>query len=179
MRRMNVVLRHCRSASAQRRAWRLLSVLGGIVIWGSALPSPSLAGQQSEASAPAAASTLMTPPGYAGPPIPVLPEVVTRDESGVTIRAVGIEEPPRIDGSLDETVYVEIRPVSGFIQIEPRNGAPASQQTEVWLLFDDAHVYVSARVWESEPDRMVANEMRHDAAASLGQNWLDELDQSR
>ena len=44
--RMNVVFRHCRSASARRRAWRLFSVLGGIVIWGSALPSPSLAGHR-------------------------------------------------------------------------------------------------------------------------------------
>ena len=147
-------------------------MLGAIVIWGSALPSPSLAGQQSEASETAAASTPMTPPGYAGPPVPVLPEVVTRDESGVTIRAMGIDEPPRIDGSLDETVYVDIRPISGFTQIEPRNGAPASQQTEVWLLFDNAHVYVSARVWESELDRMVANEMRHDAGQTLAQNEL-------
>ena len=114
----------------------------------------------------------MTPPGYAGPPVPVPPEVVTRDESGVTIRAVGIDRPPRIDGSLDETVYVDIRPISGFTQIEPRNGSPASQQTEVWLLFDKAHVYVSARVWESELDRMVANEMRHDAGLSLSQNEL-------
>ena len=112
----------------------------------------------------------MTPPGYTGPPIPVLPEVVTRGESGVTIRAVRIDRPPRIDGSLDETVYVDIRPVSGFTQVEPRNGVPASQQTEVWLLFDNAHVYVSARVWESNLDRMVANEMRHDAAASLSEN---------
>ena len=114
----------------------------------------------------------MTPPGYAGPPVPVLPEVVSRNESGITIRAVGIDEPLRIDGSLDETVYVEIRPVSGFTQVEPQDGAPASQQTQVWLLFDNAHVYVSARVWESELDRMVANEMRHDAAQSLSQNEL-------
>ena len=170
--RVNVVFRHCRSASARRRAWRLFSVLCSIVIWGSAFPSPSLAGQQSETSDTAAASGPMTPPGYTGPPIPVLPEVVTRGESGVTIRAVRIDRPPRIDGSLDETVYVEIRPVSGFTQVDPRNGAPASQQTEVWLLFDNAHVYVSARVWESELDRMVANEMRHDAAASLSENEI-------
>ena len=158
--------------SARRRGWLLFSVLCSIVIWGSALTSPSLAGQQSETSDTAAASTPMTPPGYTGPPIPVLPEVVTRSESGVTIRAVGVDEPPRIDGSLDETVYVEIRPISGFTQIEPRNGAPASQQTEIWLLFDNAHVYVSARLWESELDRMVADEMRHDAGATLAHNEL-------
>ena len=170
--RMNVVCQHGRSASARRRARLLFSALCSIVIWGSALTSPSLAGQQSETSGTAAAFTPMTPPGYAGPPVPVLPEVVSRNESGITIRAMGIDRPPRIDGALDEAVYVEIRPISGFTQIEPQNGAPASQQTEVWLLFDHAHVYVSARVWESEPDRMVANEMRHDANATLAQNEL-------
>ena len=98
--------------------------------------------------------------------------MISRNEAGITIRAVRIERSLRVDGVLDETVYDEIRPISGFTQIEPRNGAPASQQTEVWLLFDHARVYVSARVWESEPDRMVANEMRHDAALSFSQNEL-------
>ena len=70
MRRMNVVLRHCRSASARRRAWRLFSVLGGIVIWGSALLSPSLAGQQSEASETAAALGRRLRPAIRDRPFP-------------------------------------------------------------------------------------------------------------
>ena len=52
--------------------------------------------------------------------------------------------------------------MSDFIQIEPQEGSPATQQTEVWLLFDDEYVYVSARCWESNPERMIANEMRRD-----------------
>ena len=148
---------------ARRRSWFRGLVFCGFVVWGSVASTPVIAGQQSQTSDTAATSSPMTPPGYTGPPIPVLPEVVTRGESGVTIRAVRIDEPPQIDGSLDETVYGEIRPISGFVQIEPENGAPASQQTEVWFLFDDTDVYVSARVWESDLDRMVANEMRHDS----------------
>jgi len=120
----------------------------------------------------AGAFSPMTPPGYTGPPLPVLPEVMSRSEAGITIRAVRIDQSVRIDGVLDETVYNEIGSISGFTQIEPDNGAPASQRTQVWLLFDETAVYLSARLWESDLDRMVATEMRHDAAQSLGQNEI-------
>jgi hypothetical protein len=32
----------------------------------------------------------------------------------------------------------------------------------VWLLFDDDNVYISARCWDSHPERMIGNEMRRD-----------------
>ena len=52
--------------------------------------------------------------------------------------------------------------MSDFIQKEPREGSAATEKTEVWLFFDDDNVYVSFRCWESQPERMVANEMRRD-----------------
>ena len=61
--------------------------------------------------------------------------------------------------------------MSDFIQIEPQEGSPATQRTEVWLLFDDDHIYVRARLWESHPERMIANEMRRDNS-TITQNEL-------
>ena len=49
-----------------------------------------------------------------------------------------------------------------FIQQEPSEGAPATERTETWILFDDRDLYISARCWDSQPDRMVANELRRD-----------------
>ena len=154
---------------AQRRSWLRRVVFCGVVMWGVAVSAPMNAGQQRVTADP---SRPQTPPGYTGPPEPVPPEVMSRSEAGTTIRAVRIEQPVRIDGVLDEAVYDEIRSISGFIQMEPDDGAPATQKTEIWLLFDDTNVYVLVRVWESEPDRMVATEMRHDAVASLVQDEL-------
>jgi hypothetical protein len=54
--------------------------------------------------------------------------------------------------------------ISDFIQQEPREGAPATEKTEMWLAFDHASVYVSFRCWESQPGRVVANEMRRDSS---------------
>ena len=98
-----------------------------------------------------------------GPPPPVPPAVLSRDARGrVTGRAVRVSEPLRIDGRLDEPVYATAPSMSGFIQTEPNEGAPASEKTEVWILFDDEQVYFVARCWESRPDLMSVNEMRRD-----------------
>ena len=99
-----------------------------------------------------------------GPPPPVPPETISRDEQGrATVRAVRLSEPLRLDGRLDEPVYRAVRPISDFTQTEPVEGVPATQATEVWVMFDERAVYVSFRCHESHPDRMVLNEMRRDS----------------
>ncbi|PYR27393.1 MAG: hypothetical protein DMF92_16350, partial [Acidobacteria bacterium] len=100
---------------------------------------------------------------FDGPPPPVPPAVISRDESGrVTIRAVRLTAPLRVDGRLDESVYASVPPITDFIQVEPQEGAAATEKTEVWLTFDLDNVYVSFRCWESHQERLVANEMRRD-----------------
>ena len=84
-------------------------------------------------------------------------------EGGVTVRAVRTLEPIKLDGRLDESVYATVPPFSGFIQQEPREGEPATEKTDVWILYDNKNVYVSARCWDSHPERDVANEMRRDS----------------
>lgn len=98
-----------------------------------------------------------------GPPPPVAPDVVARDEAGrATLRAVRVEGPLTIDGRLDEAIYGEVTAISGFIQQEPHEGAAATEPTDVWVFFDDNHLYISARCWDSDPDRIVADELRRD-----------------
>jgi hypothetical protein len=99
-----------------------------------------------------------------GPPAPQLPDTIARDDAGrVTIRAVRVREPVRIDGVLDEGVYSDALPASGFIQTVPLAGRLATEQTEVWVFFDDDNLYIGARCWDSAPESdWVANEMRRD-----------------
>ena len=50
------------------------------------------------------------------PPPPALPETISRDDQGrATVRAVRLNAPMRIDGRIDEAIYQEVRPASGFI----------------------------------------------------------------
>ena len=52
--------------------------------------------------------------------------------------------------------------IDGFLQQEPIEGAPTTEPTEAWIFFDDDTLYVSARCWVSEPERMVVTELRRD-----------------
>src|SRR3990172_1947952 len=98
-----------------------------------------------------------------GPPPPVTPEVIARDDRGrATVRATRLKEPMVLDGRLDDDVYRSVPPLTGFIQQEPHEGELATEQTEAWIFFDDRNLYVAARCWDSHPERMVANEMRRD-----------------
>ena len=99
-----------------------------------------------------------------GPPPPIAPEVMRRDEQGrTTVRAIRLSEGIRVDGQLDEAVYQTAYAVTDFIQQVPDEGAPATERTEAWIMFDDTNVYVSARVWDSAPEsEWIANEMRRD-----------------
>lgn len=103
------------------------------------------------------------PPLVEGPPPPVAPEVIARDEQGrATARAVRVDDPLNIDGELNESIYTRVAAMSDFIQNDPDEGALATERTEVWILFDDDHIYVVARCWETRPDRIIASEMRRD-----------------
>ncbi len=103
------------------------------------------------------------PPSIEGGPVPELPATVSRSEDGeIVIRAVRLEQPLVLDGALAEDVYGEVFPAEGFVQQYPWNGEPATEDTQVWVFFDSDNVYVGLRALDSQPDQMVANEMRRD-----------------
>src|SRR4051812_13089168 len=103
-------------------------------------------------------------------PAPVPPAVVARDGAGhVTVRAVRVSAPMHVDGRLDEEAYETTAAIGDFLQQEPDEGRQATERTEAWVFFDDTNIYVSARCWDTHPERMVANEMRRDTT-QLRQN---------
>lgn len=134
-----------------------------------ALAPPAFA-QQAPTAAPRATATTSTiasldlPASFDGAPPPELPASVSRDAEGrTTVRAIRLSAPLKVDGNLDEDLYRTVTPISGYIQAEPQPGAPATEKTEVWISFDRDNIYVSVRASESEPDRMIINEMRRDS----------------
>jgi uncharacterized protein DUF5916 len=99
-----------------------------------------------------------------GPPAPVADAVVNRDSAGrATVRAIRLSAPLTLDGRLDEEVYQATASVSDFIQQVPTEGAPATERTESWVMFDGDTLYIAARCWDTAPpERWVANELRRD-----------------
>ncbi len=85
-----------------------------------------------------------------------------------TLRAVALTQPLQIDGRLDEELYRTVQPTTGFVQVEPRPGQPASERTELWVAYDADNVYIAFRNWESNPKAIVAKEMRRDTQSMWG-----------
>lgn len=67
------------------------------------------------------------------------------------------------DGRLDELFYTNVPPIAGFLQQDPAEGQPSEEKTEVWVFFDDEFMYVSARLWETEPSRRVMSDLQRDS----------------
>ena len=52
------------------------------------------------------------------------------------VQAWRLSTPLTIDGRLDEEVYTSRPSATGFIQQEPKEGLPATEETEIWVFFD-------------------------------------------
>jgi len=161
---------HTRFAVAVRAAARLLS----LVCLAGATVAPAAA-QQPAGTGLGLPDEVLLQLGDA--PVPALPQTVARDGSALTVRAVRLDEPLQMDGRLTEALYETVEPISDFIQNEPLNDVPATERTEVWISYDDDNIYVSLRAYESEPDRMIVNEMRRDSFTLLqNENFAFQFD---
>lgn len=76
--------------------------------------------------------------------------------------AVQISHPPVIDGIPDEAEWKKAEPYTSFLQREPVEGAPVSEKTEVFLLYDTDALYVAALLHDSQPDSIVKRLARKD-----------------
>ena len=133
------------------------------VLFATAAHAGQTATAAASGAAPAATPSPDLPFTIEGPPPPELPERISRDDTGrATIRAIRLDEPLRVDGRLEEPVYGRERAVSNFIQTDPDEGGAATEKTEMWMMFDRQYFYVAFRVWESQPERRVANVMQKD-----------------
>jgi hypothetical protein len=72
--------------------------------------------------------------------------------------AVRVEQAPVIDGSLDEAVWQQAQPAGDFIQRETQPGQPATQPTEVRIIYDNVAVYIGAMMHDVSGDS-VLNEL--------------------
>ncbi len=74
-----------------------------------------------------------------------------------------LPSPQNFDGRLDELFYANVPAISDFVQQDPAEGRPSEEKTEVWVFFDEEYVYVSARLWETQPSRRVMSDLQRDS----------------
>ena len=81
-----------------------------------------------------------------------------------TMRAVRRTGEVRTDGRLDEPAWQQAQPATEFTQSWPVADSPASERTEVRVLYDEAALYVGVRMFDREPNRIAAQLARRDAS---------------
>jgi hypothetical protein len=84
------------------------------------------------------------------------------------VRAVATDVAPVLDGYLEEEVWGRGGLIDALVQQEPVEGAPATERTEIHMLYDAQTLYVGVRAWDS--GRPVATEMRRDSDQILAED---------
>ena len=79
-------------------------------------------------------------------------------------------EPVPVDGRLDHPVWEEGFVAADFVQRRPDSGAPATQRTEVRVLYDAENLYVGMRMYDDEPEAIAAPLGRR-GATGLHSDW--------
>jgi hypothetical protein len=75
---------------------------------------------------------------------------------------VRINSSIKIDGLLDDKAWQQASLLDAFIQREPLEGESVSERTEIKIMYDENNLYLAARCWDSEADKIVADVMRRD-----------------
>ncbi len=84
--------------------------------------------------------------------------------------------PIELDGVLDEPAWAEAEPAADFTQREPFQGEPATEKTEVRILYDDKAIYFGISAFESEPDKVIINSLKEDFAIRENDGFSIYLD---
>ena len=89
-------------------------------------------------------------------------------QSGAQVPQLTVGRPvngdrPAIDGRVDDGVWSDVEPFSGFVQQEPSDGEPATERTEIRFLIDRGTLYIAVVCHDSTPDAIVVSQSRRDA----------------
>ncbi|MBV9109961.1 MAG: carbohydrate binding family 9 domain-containing protein, partial [Gemmatimonadetes bacterium] len=110
---------------------------------------PSQAAAQGNAAQPAAARALRTTQAM-------------RIPAGSSIH---------VDGKLDEAAWASAPATGDFTQSWPKPGDPATEKTEVRVLYDDDALYVGVRAFDQHPDSIASQLARRDATG-IYSDWI-------
>jgi hypothetical protein len=91
------------------------------------------------------------------------------------IKALRASRAPEIDGILNDEVWRTAPVIDNFTQQEPVNGQPATERTEVKILYDASYFYIGVHAFDSDPDHLTATEMRRDSSRLNDEDYFQVI----
>ena len=93
-------------------------------------------------------------------------QVIAKDkESNPKVVAYKADGEIILDGILDESVWNN-EPITGFTQKIPDEGQPATEESQIWIAYDNDNIYFAANFLDSSPETIDQNLMRRDNIVS-------------
>ena len=81
---------------------------------------------------------------------------------GPVVRALRVDQAPRIDGVLDDACWQAAEPITNFTQVLPVEGAAASERTEVRFAYTRDVLFIAIHCFDREPRKILAKTMQRD-----------------
>ena len=76
---------------------------------------------------------------------------------------MSVDEAPEIDGVFDEIWQAGTLLPDTWTQVDPDEGAPPTERTEVRLMRDSRNLYIGVRCFDREPDKLIGRALRRDS----------------
>ena len=93
------------------------------------------------------------------------------------VSAAPAEQPPALDGNvLDDPAWATAAAASGFRQTAPDEGRPATERTEVRIIFANGTLYVGVVCYDSEPSAIIMSDSRRDSSMADADSFMMVLD---
>jgi hypothetical protein len=83
-----------------------------------------------------------------------------------SIQPLRITEELELDGILNESFWQDGSSANGFTQQRPDDGQPATERTEVRVVYNDQMLYIGLWAFDSKPSQIIATQMRRDGDLS-------------
>ena len=78
--------------------------------------------------------------------------------------ATRLVQTPKLDGIVAaDAAWAVVTAMTGFTQVQPQEGAPASQRTEVFMGFTDDTLYLGFICHDDEPDQIIVSNSQRDS----------------
>lgn len=112
-------------------------------------------------------------------PLSVIAQGVERQtEAEFLIEAYRLShgETIQLDGRLDEPVWQNIAPITNFRQQFPREGNAPTEETTIYVAYDDNYLYIGAVFYDSDPSGILAYQKRRNQGLGTDDRFMWILD---
>ena len=100
---------------------------------------------------------------------PTVRAASSHDHDAPRATATRITGTIRIDGALNEAQWRTAQPIGGLTQLDPQEGKPSSERSDIRFLYDDDALYIGADLYDRQAARSRLGRRDMDMTAS---DWL-------